>query len=65
MTRVLVELKSLFGDKATSYSSVKNWFNEFNYERRPLKDDVREGGPKTAIVSENIDDVREQCKIVM
>ena len=53
------ELKTLFGDKAPSYRTVKNWFNEFNYERRVLKDEVREGRPKTAVVSENIDAVRE------
>ena len=31
------ELKSLFGDKEPSYSTVINWFNEFNCERRSLK----------------------------
>ena len=53
------ELKSLFGDKAPSYSAAKNWFNEFNCGQRSLKDKVREGPPKTAVVSENIDTVRE------
>ena len=53
------ELKSLFGDKAPSYSTVKNWFNEFNCGRRSLKDEVRECHPKTAVVPENIDAVRE------
>ena len=38
---------------------VKNWFNEFNRGRRSLKDEVREGRPKTAVVSDNIDAVRE------
>ena len=33
-------------------SNVKNWF------RRPLLDEVREGRPKTAVASENIDAVR-------
>ena len=42
-----------------SYSTVKNWFNEFSCERRSLKDEVREDAPKTAVVSENIDAVRE------
>ena len=41
------ELKSLFGDKAPSYSTVKSWFNEFNCGRRSLKDEVREGRQKT------------------
>ena len=53
----IYELKSLFGDKASSYSTVENWFSEFNYGRRSLKDEVREGPPKTAVVSENIDAV--------
>ena len=38
---------------------VKNWFNEFNCGRRSLKDEVLEGRQKTAVVSENIDAVRE------
>ena len=54
----IAEFKSLFGDKAPFYSTVKNWFNEFNCGRRSLKDEVREGPPKTAVVSENIDAVR-------
>ena len=33
--------------------------NEFNCGRHSLKDEVREGRPKTAVVSENIDGVRE------
>ena len=53
------ELKSLFGDKAPSYSAMKNLFNEFNCGRRSLKDELREDPPKTAVVSENIDAVRE------
>ena len=38
---------------------MKNWFNEFNCERRSARDEVREGRPKTAVVSDNIDAVRE------
>ena len=34
---------------------MKNYFKELNRGRRSLKDKVREGPPKTAIVSENID----------
>ena len=50
----------MFGHKAPSYSTVKNWFNKFNRGRHSLKDEVRKGRPKTADVSENIDTVREQ-----
>ena len=44
------ELKSLLADK---------WFNEFNRGRRSLKGELHEGPPKTAVVSERIDAVRE------
>ena len=37
------ELKSLFGDKAPSYSNMDNWLNEFNCGRCSLKEEVREG----------------------
>ena len=53
------ELKSLFGDKAPSFTTVKNCFKEFNCGRRSLKDEVREGPPKAAVVRENIAFVRE------
>ena len=52
----------MFGDSLQSYSTVKTWFNEFNCGRRLLKDQVREGRPKTAFMSENIDAVRELIK---
>ena len=38
---------------------MKNWFPEFNYGQRSLKDKVCEGHLKIAVVSENIDAVRE------
>ena len=41
------ELKSLYGNEAPSYSTVKNWFKEFNRGRRSLKDKFREGHPET------------------
>ena len=44
---------------APSYRTMKNWFNEFDRGRRSLKDELRKGRPKTAVVSENIDAVRE------
>ena len=37
---------------------MKNWFNELNCGRWSLKDEVREGTPKTAVVLENIDAMR-------
>ena len=53
------ELKSLFGNKAAFYSTVKKSFHEFNCSLRSLKDKVCEVPPKTAVVPENIDAVRE------
>ena len=38
---------------------MKNWFYEFNCGQRSLKDEVRAGPPKTDVVPENIDAVRE------
>ena len=54
-----VELKYLFGDKAPSCSTVKNYFKELNRGRRSLNDELREGPPKTAVVSKNINAVRK------
>ena len=51
-------LKSLFGDEAPSCSTVKNWFNKFNFGRS-LKDRDLKGPPKTVVASENIDAVHE------
>ena len=55
----IYELKSLFDDKALSYGTVKNWFHKFKRGRRSLRDEARESRPKTAVVSENFDAVRE------
>ena len=53
------ELQSLFGNKAPSYSTVKNCFHEFNHGRSLFRDEFREGPSKTAVVPENTDAVRE------
>ena len=50
ITRAHDELKSLFGDKASSYTTVKNWCNEFHCGRRSLTDELREDRPKTAVI---------------
>lgn len=53
------ELNSLYGDQAPSLSTVKNWYNEFNRGRLSLSDELREGRPKSVVIPENIDAVRE------
>lgn len=56
------QLNSTFGDEAPHYSTVKRWFNEFERGRRSLTDESREGRPKSAVLPENIDAVRELIK---
>ena len=55
----LMNLNLYLAINQPSNSTVKNWLNEFNRGRRSLKDVVREGPPKTAVVSENIDVLHE------
>ena len=40
--------KSMYGNAAPSYSTVKNWFSYFNRGRHSLKEKIREGPPKMA-----------------
>lgn len=53
------ELISFYGDQASSYSTGKNWYNEFNRGRSSLKDEARDGPPKSVVTQENIDAVRK------
>lgn len=56
------ELNSLYGNEGPSYSTVKNWYNEFNRGRRSLQDESREGRPTSVVVAENIEAVHELIK---
>lgn len=56
------ELNSLYSNEAPSYSTVKNWYNEFNRGRCSLQDESREGRPKSVVVPKNIDAVLELIK---
>ena len=56
------ELNSLYSDKAPSYSTVKNWYNEFNRGRCSIQDESRAVHPKSVVVPEKIDAVRELIK---
>ncbi|GFT68872.1 hypothetical protein NPIL_617781 [Nephila pilipes] len=42
------ELNSLYSDKAPSYSTVKNWYNEFNRGRCSIQDESRAGSSWTS-----------------
>ena len=53
------QLALTFGDEAPSRATVFRWFSEFNRGRSALQDEFREGRPKSVVVPENIDAVRE------
>ena len=44
------ELNSIFGDAATSRTSVYQWYGEFNQDRSSLQDEFREDCPKSVVV---------------
>ena len=53
------ELNSIFGDKAPSKTSVYRWYFEFNRGCSLFQDEFREGRPKSVVVMETIDAVRQ------
>lgn len=53
------QLHSIFGDEAPSLRSVSNWYNEFKNGRNSLEDGFRKGRPKSAVLPETVDAVRE------
>ena len=53
------ELNSIFGNEAPSRISVYRWYGEFNQGRNSLQDELRESCPKSVVVPETIDAVRQ------
>ena len=53
------ELNSIFDDEALSRTSVYRWYGEFNRGCSSLQDEFREGCPKSVVVPETIDAVRQ------
>ena len=53
------ELNSIFGDKTPKRTSVYRWYGKFNRVRGSLPDKFREGCPKSDVVAETIDAVRQ------
>ena len=51
------DLNQIFGDEAPSSTSV--WYGEFNHGRSSLQDEFREGRPKSVVVPETINAVRQ------
>lgn len=57
------QLASTFGDKAPHRTTVFRWFAKFNRGRRSLKDEIHKGRPKSVVLPENIDAVREMIRL--
>ena len=53
------ELNLIFGDVAPSRTSVYRWYGEFNRCRSSLQNEFREDRPKSVVVPETIDAVRQ------
>ena len=53
------DMVNVLGESAPSYATVKNWVAEFKRGRTSLEDEPREGRPKTASTSENIEKIHE------
>ena len=53
------ELNSIVGNEAPTRTSVYRWYGEFNRGRSSLQDEFREGRPKSVVVPETIDAVRQ------
>ena len=53
-TQIKVELDTVYGDNAPSFTTVKFWAAEFKRGRKSLGDDERSGRPKTATADDNI-----------
>ena len=53
------ELNSIFGDETPSSTCVYRWYSELNRGRSSLQDEFREGRPKSVVVLETIDAVRQ------
>ena len=53
------ELNSIFGDEAPLRISFYRWYGEFKQGNSSLQDEFREGRPKSVVVPETIDAVRQ------
>ena len=53
------ELNLIFGNEAPLRTSVYRWYGEFNRGRSSLQDEFREDRPKSVVIPETIDDVRQ------
>ena len=54
-----MNLIQFLGDEAPSTTSVYRWYGEFNRDRSSLQDEFCEGRPKSVVVPETIDAMRQ------
>ena len=55
----LESLQKTFGDSSASRATVYNWYAEFNRGRDHFEDELRAGRPRSAVILENIEAVRQ------
>ena len=53
------ELNSICGCEAPSRTSIYRWYGKFNRGRSSLQDKIRKGRPKSVVVPETTDAVRQ------
>lgn len=58
-TQIKDELETVYGNFASSFTTVKFWPAEFKHGRTSLGDDERSGRPKTATTDNNIAQVHQ------
>ena len=57
--RLIDEFNSIFGNEAPSRIRLYRLYGEFNRGRSSLQDEFREGRPKSVVVPETIDAMRQ------
>ena len=62
-TQIKNELDLVYAESAPSYTTVKNWVNEFKWGRTSLSDEQRPGRPKTATTEEKVRQVHEMVLV--
>ena len=59
----LESLQKTFADSCFSRATVYNWYAEFNWERDHLADEPRAGRLRSAVISEDIEVIRQLINV--
>ncbi|XP_063387674.1 histone-lysine N-methyltransferase SETMAR-like [Cydia fagiglandana] len=59
-TQIKDRLDGVYGESSPSYSTVKNWVNEFRFGRETVEDLGHDGRPVEVLTPENINSVQEE-----